>query len=316
MEELRCMRCGAPLTVDPESLIDICDYCGYPNIIVSDFGPSLIHVVPSLPRSDVENKFYEAARSDPQLSKFRDLEVIEITGAYHPAWYASLKGTVTASWQITQYEQRGKRVVARKAYLREVKNISRRVFLPARRRIPSSAVRDVLAGYIVKSSKTIPLVQEDYEWEKIKLEFLGVEVGKGEAVRIMIDKLVDALRSEYRARGEKLDFFSAKVSEVTDLKLVYVPVWSVTYVVGGASYTAVLDGYDGYCVYRSEPLTATERLARMLGGLALSMVSGSLFATTATVVGFENSLLVLGGLTLAAYSIGRSIVESARVERA
>ncbi len=315
MEEVRCRRCGAPLTVDPESLIDVCDYCGYPNIIGGDFDPSLIHVVPTLPRSDIENKFYEAARSDPQLSKFTDLEVLEIAGAYYPAWYATLGGSVTASWQITQYEQRGKQVVARKVYLREEKSISRRVFLPARRRVPSSAVRDVLAGYIVKDGKTIPLAQEDYDWEKIKLEFLGVEVGKGEAIRIMIDKLIDALRSEYRARGEKLDFFSAKVTEVTDLKLVYVPIWSVTYVVEGASYTAVLDGYDGHCIYRSEPLTATERLVRMLGGLALSMVSGPLFATTATVAGFGNSLLVLGSLALAAYSIGRSTVESARVER-
>ncbi|UNQ73030.1 hypothetical protein [Infirmifilum sp. NZ] len=316
MYEIRCRRCGAPLTADPESLIDICDYCGYPNIVGGDFDPGSVYVLPTLPRSSIEDRFYDIARHDPQLSSFRDIEVLEVYGAYFPAWYASLKGRVTASWQVTRYEQRGKEVIARKVYLKEITPVARRAFLPARRRVPSSAIRDVLASYTVKGGKAVSIAQEDFDWEKIKLEFLGVEIGRGEATRIMVDKLIDALRSEYRARGERLDYFSARVDEVEGMRLVYVPVWSVTYTAGGATYTAVFDGHDGTCIYRAEPLTATERLIRMIGGLALSALAGPIFAATASVAGFETSLLLLGGSALAAYIIGMSIVESARVERA
>ena len=316
MASLSCKRCGAPLTVDPESLITVCDYCGFPNVIGGDFSSEQVYVVPSQPREAVVNRFMEVARSDPQLSRFSDVEILEVSGAYFPAWYATLKASVTASWYTTVWEQRGKTMVSRRVLHQDKRVYSRRVFLPAKRRIPSEPIRDVLASYTVKTGKVVTLSQEDFDWEKIKLEFLGVEIGRLEALRIMADKFVDALRDEYRGRGESLDFFSAQITDTLDLTLLYVPVWTVSYVVNDSVYTAIFDGNDLSCVYRSEPLTSTERIMRFSMGIMLSLISGPLFAATATLAGFESSLLFLGMLGLAGYSITKSSIESARVEKA
>ncbi|MEZ0346445.1 MAG: hypothetical protein ABWK01_07830 [Infirmifilum sp.] len=315
VESLKCKRCGAPLTVDPESLIKVCDYCGYPNIIGGDFQSEHVYVVPTQPRNAIENKFMEIVRSDPQLSKISSVEVLEISGVYFPAWYTTLKATVTAAWHTTRWEQRGNRMVAREVYLHETREVSRNVFLPARRRVPSEPFKDALASYTVKKSDKISPLQEDFEWEKIKLDFLGVEIGRQEASSVLVDKFIDSLREEYRSRGQGIDYFSARVDSIGGLTLLYVPVWTITYAVEDSTYTMVLDGYDGTCVYRSEPITAAERLLRFSTGLLLSAISGPLFAATASLTSLEASVVFLGLLSLAAYSVTNSAIASARVEK-
>ncbi|MGC8986700.1 MAG: hypothetical protein ACP5GL_02690 [Infirmifilum sp.] len=316
MESLSCKRCGAPLSVDPESLIAVCDYCGYPNIIGGDFSSEHVSIIPSKTREVVENKFIEVVKKDPQLSKIEDIEVLEISGAYFPAWYTTIRANVRASWYTTVIEERNNRVITRRVLQHEERTISRKIFLPARRRIPSEPVLNALASYTVKKAESISPTREDFDWEKIKLEFLGVEIGRQEALRILTDKFIDSLREEYKSRGEQLDFFSASIVKVEEPVLLYVPVWTISYTAHDSVYLAVFDGYDLTCLYRSEPLTSLERIAGFSLGLALSSLSGPIFAATASLTGFETSLLFLGLLATAGYTITKSAMASARVENA
>ncbi len=316
-EIYNCARCGAPLNIRPETIIAICDYCGYPNLISGQMSPQDVYIVPTQPREYVLNAFWRTVRYDSDLSPLkREIEVIEMRGYYFPAWYSEVVLRGYVSWYKRHTEKRGDHYVTRTRYYRERINITENFYIPARRQVAGTGIYDIMAHYLVSNVSGINLTAENIDWEKIKLDFLGIEIDKKEAKHIIRDEAVDRLRQQYKARGDGIDYFYAQVEDIRNLRLVYLPVWEVVYSYKNATYMMVFSGWSLKNVYRTEPITPTQRTFSLGGSMLLALITGP--ATVIALKIFEGDLtafivpLAMAGI---AYSMSSSAFKGARVER-
>jgi len=311
-----CSRCGAPLDVGPGSIIAVCSYCGYPNILASTIDVGDVYIVPTQPRDYVLGAFQRLARSDPDLSKL-SLEILEISGAYFPAWYSQIHVSGYASWYKRIYVKQGDSYRTETKYYREQISREHIFYIPARHQVTGSGTYNALAHYAAEMADALPLesASEKLNWEKIRLDFLGVDLDKQRALDIIRDDAVDALRNEYKSRGDGIDYFEARVDAIRWVKLIYLPIWEVVYTYSDNAYLAVFTGWDLRCVYRTEPLTPGQRAERVGAASLISLVSGPLSGFMAS-LGSNHSLAYVLPFLLAgaAYASSRSAFKGARVE--
>lgn len=312
-----CARCGAPLDVRPETIIAICGYCGYPNLISGQMSPEDVYIVPTQPRERVLDAFWHIVQSDPDLSPMRgEIEVVEMKGYYFPAWYSDVTLSGLVSWYRRYTEKVGDSYVTKTRYYSERINITEKFYIPARRQVAGTGIFDIMANYLVSNVAGIKLTAENIDWEKIKLDFLGVEIDKKGAELVIRDEAVDRLRERYRARGDGIDFFSAQVEDIRNLRLVYLPIWEVVYSYRSSTYLMVFSGWSLKNVYRTEPITPAQRGFLLAGSALLALIAGPATALALKLFGGDLSAfivpLAMAGL---AYSLSTSAFKGARVER-
>lgn len=313
-----CQRCGAPLDIKPGSIVVICDYCGYPNIISGVLDPGDVNVVVSQPRDYVIKAFWRMASYDPDLSQIKgSLEIMDVRGYYFPAWTAKVKLEGIVSWYKRYREKVGDEYVTRTRYYRERINTVMPHYIPARRQVAGTGIYRVLDKYVYgRDHPSVNLVSGKLDWEKIRLDFLGVEIDKREASQLIADDAVDYLRKRYRERGDGIDFFWVEAREVGDLKLVYLPIWEIVYAYRGSTYITVFSGWDLQSVYRTEPVTPAQRAFSLLSSMFLAFISGP-----ATLLAFRyfggdmSAFAVPFALAGMAYTMSRSAFRGARVEK-
>ncbi len=309
-----CARCGAPLEVGPGTLITVCKYCGYPNILSSTIELSDVYIVPTQPRNYVIGAFQRLAAGDSDLSSLK-LDILDVEGVYFPAWYSQIHVSGIASWYKRVYVKEGDSYRVETRYYKESIDREHIFYIPARHQVTGAGTYNAMAHFAAHMDGAVQLASEKLDWEKIKLDFLGVDLDKTRALESIKDDAVDALREEYRRRGDGIDFFEARVDAVRWVRLVYLPIWEVVYTYRDNTYLAVFTGWDLRCVYRTEPLTAAQRAERVGAASLISLVSGPLSGVLAGMQ--KNSSLALFVpflLAGAAYSTARSAFKGARVE--
>ncbi len=343
VQAFRCSRCGAPLDVTPETIIAVCRYCGYPNVLVDNLPEeeiTSIRVVPSLPEKEILEKAMERTRRDPDLKGIADqIRWRKPYGIYMPFY------TITASLDLEYWMKLRVRYVenVRRGNRWETRTYSRtidvsgkvslhdeKIPILARKGVHGFSVKAMGLHYINKNPDTVPLAGLD--WKKYGLNTLSAEFSRSDAEDIALEIGLNRLKARAyeeavsRARGWRGRVVNVKVLarrynldikklEVEPLTLV--PYWRLTYEYRGGIYRYYVSGWDGEVVIAEEPVLPKHRIGYLLAGIGgggLSSLGAVMAATAQThTTAFLGAIFFVGGVILS-YTMGRRILSTVRVE--
>ncbi|RLF23270.1 MAG: hypothetical protein DRN15_06725 [Thermoprotei archaeon] len=320
-EEYRCSRCGAPLEVSPETIMAICEYCGFPNIISGTLDLKRVYIVPSLRREDAVKAFHKLIERDFDLRRLkRDISIVDLEGYYIPVWLGEAK--VSGEVEYYRYEERNIGGESTRVKARYKERIDRVIKVPiiGRRQIGGLGIDELVKKFVCEenvASRRLADVEED-EWMRMRLKILNTEIDETDAISRMREDAVDIVREQYLEKAEGIEYFSCTTKELRNVGLFLVPIWWVYYKYKGSIYQAVFSGWDMSCIARTEPLTFLRRL--LLVGVAtgvivlMSILNGPLLqmAKEINVLGW---LALCGFLLSVAYKASREALEDIRIER-
>jgi len=315
--ELVCQRCGAPLTVTPETIVAICEYCGYPRILGSTINPDEVFIVESIGRDAAVSAFWKAVEADRDLRRLRNkIDLLEVEGFYVPAWIGRVMVDGVVEYIVR--ERRDNREYKR--LVREDISFQSGIGFCARRAAATFGITDAIY-YFLKTrerAKSQPLTEFPQEkWERVKLKVLNTEVDVSEVRERMCEDVADIVRSNYAHR--EVTYFRVYASLTEQPKLYLIPVWLAYYRYGEGTFRMALAGWDGARVAASEPVTGLHRALYTLGVFGLIAISSFLGGVIAYNLRIGESISVPAAiftfLTIAAPFLSYLIVKGARVER-
>jgi len=343
VQAFRCSRCGAPLDVTPETIIAVCRYCGYPNVLIANLPEeeiTSIRVVPSLPEKEILEKAIERTRRDPDLKRITDqIRWRKPYGVYVPFYMvaASLELEYWMKLRVGYVEnvRRGNRWETR-TYSRII-DVSGKVSLGAekipilaRKSVHGFSVKAMGLHYINKHPDTVPLASLD--WKRYGLNTLSAEFSRSNAEDIALEIGLNRLKARAyeeaisRARGWSGRVVNVKVLakryklDVKKLEvepLTLVPYWRLTYEYRGGIYRYYVSGWDGEVVIAEEPVLPKHRIGYLLAGISgggLSSIGAIMAAVAQThTTAFLGAIFFVGGVILS-YTMGRRILGTVRVE--
>jgi len=309
-----CKKCNAPLDITPESIVAICNYCGYPNIISGIISPEDVYIVPSQSRAKIINEFNRLIREDFDLKKIAPyIQIYGIHAFYAPVW----TGRVPVRGQISYYKIiREKKKTRRKYYVENI-NLIENVSLPARRQPMKFGINEAIEHFKITNPKIMRLMDLDrFAWDNIKLEILNTEFDRSEAYRRIKEEALDIIRAKYRSKSDGIDAFICQSYEPLDLKLILLPVWWIYYKYKNSIYYIVFSGWDLKPIIRTEPLTTLRRAVYLLGSIVLLIATPLSILLISSMEEVSLSTLVIPLLLLAgSYYMTNLSLRSIRVER-
>ncbi|WP_457754364.1 hypothetical protein [Thermococcus sp.] len=292
MEAFRCERCNAPLEVSPETIVAICQYCGYPNHISGNLHAENLYIVPSLSKNDIYKAFMDRIEKDFDLKRIKnEIQVVDMEGVYVPYWggLVYVEGEIEYMVKETECHTYTDSDGEEHEECREVERyyhdfISESFYLmgPARRQVGTFGIDEVMRHYRgnmaqIKSKKLLELDED--EWQKIKLEILNTEFDERQAKMMMKEDAIDRIRERYKAKADRIDFFKCEAKEPENVRLILLPVWTVYYKYGNSIYKVIFAGWDGKDVAATEPMTMLRKaqyIGGIIGGILISGI-GTLF---------------------------------------
>lgn len=313
---LKCLECAGPLQSTPDSLINICQYCG--KVYQSkDIGQLPLFVAPSLNEPSIMNAFHQRMASDSDM-RGKKVEVAEIRGQYVPFYIINV--TAQGFWRGYRTERRGKTTV--KVNLSGSINFTSDYPILARKYAYEFGL-----PYLPKHIFTNPPTTFDkIDWSKASLPVLSVEYNANEAEEHVRDEFLDELAEKIKAseRVEAFTSFEANVM-VRNFRIILYPLWNLTYRYMGGSYRVAIEGVKGTTISAMEPVFFKHRLGYFLLSLGAGLLSGivawiaQLFVMNANddessgkVVIF--AIIIIIALIVFAFKYARKIVSSVRVE--
>ncbi len=327
MEAFKCERCNAPLGVSPETIVAICQYCGYPNHISGNLNTENLYIVPSLSKNDIYKAFMDRVERDFDLRRIKnDIQVVDIEGFYVPYWSGSVRVKGEIEYMVKEMEchtytdsegEEHEECHEVERYYHDFIDEILSLMGPARRQVESFGVDDVLKYYrkkgTAKSKKLIDMDED--EWQKIKLEILNTEFDEKQARLMMKEDAVDIIRERYNAKADRIDYFKCDADEPTNVRLILLPMWIVYYKYGNAIYRVVFAGWDGKDVAATEPMTALRRM-QYIGGILAGILIGGLGTLFFVSQGSEpvSIISMIAGAVVSGVS-GFKFLKGERIER-
>ncbi|NPA99581.1 MAG: hypothetical protein GXO43_09400 [Crenarchaeota archaeon] len=343
VQAFRCQRCGAPLDVTPETIIAICKYCGYPNVLTTNLPEEeafSIRVVPTLPEKTIIEKAMERTRRDPDLKGIADkIRWRKPYGLYIPFYTATisldLEYWMRLRVRYVENVRRGNRWETR-TYSR-ILDVSGKVSLKdekipilARKGVHGFSVRAMGLHYINKHPDSVSL--QDIDWKKHGLNTLSAEFSRSDAEDIALEVGLNRLKAKAyeeavsRARGWRgrvvnvnvlMRRYRLDIKKLSIEPLTLVPYWRLTYEYRGGIYRYYMSGWDGEVVIAEEPVLPKHRIAYLLGGIGgggLSSIGAVMAAMAQThTMTFLGAFFFVAGALLS-YTMGKKILATVRVE--
>ncbi|MCD6369336.1 MAG: hypothetical protein J7L38_06035 [Thermoproteales archaeon] len=271
-----CPRCGASLEITPETMVIVCDYCGYPSSITGVVDPKEVYVVESVPRKLVEDAFWRVVERDFDLRRLKkDIVIREVEGTYVPVWVSRVKLSGEVSYYFYQYEGKKRRKVYRVSKVDSWRLVSLVARRQARRLGVSEAVASLSEELLKEKARKLIELSPD-EWQKVKLQILNTEYDAKTAEERLKEDALDMLREEFKAEGE-IDGFQVSVEHLEKPKLFLIPVWNVYYSYKESVYSAFFSGWGPHLLLKTEPVTGIRR-GLYLASAWLSILASSLLA--------------------------------------
>ncbi len=300
----RCVNCGAPLEVTPETIVAVCPYCGTPNWTAQAYVYPIV-LVPARSR-EARNLFLKWMESDPDLRKLRgkkEIKGVEIV--YVPTYIADTNArsryagtavvTVTKTRVVKKGGQTTVETMTRNITVYVSGSLEKSYTIPivARRNYDATTV-DPLLEYFLKTKPAFRPISE-VDWGEVKGSILAAEIDSNTAGKIARDESCDRLHREAeqameeaarrRAMAEAPGWIPTTVvwtsrriscrSTVSSLSpLILVPAIVGWYSYRRSIYRAVLAGWDGMKVYSEEPISTSERLLYYIGAIGASGLIG------------------------------------------
>jgi len=342
----RCQRCGAPLELTPETIVAVCEYCGFPNWTSQAY----IHPIELVPARSSEARYFfqKYLETDPDMKSLRGR--VELRGTdtiYVPLYIAEVEATARYSGVATVTLTRTKIVKTSKGT--EVRTETRYVTvsvsgvvdrdfelpLVARRVVDKTMVEPLVSYYMKTRPESTPI--QNVEWDEVKGTVLASEVTPQDAQVWARDEACDQLQEEVEKLMEKearakaaamspgwipgLVVWSSKRIPCKAVNrrlspILLVPMIIAYYSYAKSLYKVMFSGWDGAKLYAEEPLTPGQR-ALYAGGMMIS--SGLLGGAGAAILAgageaVVGGLLLLAGLA-ASYYLGSRAVADVRVEK-
>ncbi len=218
----RCARCGAPLDVSPETIVAVCNSCGYVNWFV-DTSRMSIEILP-VERASLVGVFEKIVSSDKDLSRLDSAKLREASIYYVPSYFAEVhaetrysgEAEVTLSMEECEYYEEYNEETGETEEREECETIRDTVEVSvsgyfssdysidiiARRNVYSPAVSELMEHYRASGSQpkgsTIPL--EKVDWSRVRGIVLSGEISPSEAEVIARDLGCERLFREVEGR--------------------------------------------------------------------------------------------------------------------
>ncbi len=338
----RCRQCGAPLSVGPDTVVALCNYCGTPNWIRGK--PSDLYVVKPLTVDMVRAGFEEFKKKDPDLARL-DIQPARIEIALLPFYTA--RGSIRSEYEasgtlvVQVMRKRGDRVVTETTSVPfKVKGVYSTTVssLVAAKRALGEEAADELAEHFVASKPDIVKYSEVQDtWNREAFRPLGADYDASEAEKILRDDICDWLRerveevireqakNQYKGPGVVVGVNVGRkripcgIEELEVKGPVFIPLAKVFYIYEGKIYRAYFAGWDMKPLIREEPFTAMQRIAMIgLGGVVGGGgVAGAIAALTA--LGGTTGLIAAGLLFIiglaGGYFVSKAGLSEARIEK-
>jgi hypothetical protein len=318
---VKCKRCGAPIEYTPDSIFVVCSYCGYTNWFV-DESKVQIFVVPSKPRDKILEAFWNRMKEDSDMGRIvQELEVVDTYGVYVPTFLSKVEVFSTWSGVEVRTVSSGKRT--RIERIQKEGKFSDRLLLsiPARRTAEEFGLDELISKVSSLPPNYIKL--EESNWSDIKLQVLNTEISQSEAIDEIKDKAEDITRQKIRSSNNLSEFnFYSCSTTITEVILLLVPLWVITYKYKNGIYNTAISGYDLVFLKTTEPVFFRQRILNLVGSLVAVLIGVSVISLWLRNIGsLSNSnsslfFIVVGFLCfIVAYSLSSTAISDVRVER-
>jgi len=317
--EYLCSNCGARLKVTPETIVAVCEYCGAPNIVSGVISRDDVFIVPSVGEGRVMEEFWSRVRRDMDLRGIAgEITPISVEGVYVPFWLSRVKVEGKVVYEVKRYEDNRVVVVTKRASFSKTLDVE----LVARRQVKHIGLKELIEDYLKSSPETIPLKELGVErWKTVKLSLLNLEFDRAEAERILREDSIDRVRMEWERKADSIKFFNARLTSMTKPRLIFLPLWVITYRYKGGLYSAFHEGWDGGPLVFAEPMLARRRIFYLLG-MGGSVILGGISGLVAERVisgggeGLVLPLFLLFFSALIGYFSAKRFISDVRFEEA
>ena len=101
---VNCNNCGSPLDVSPDSLLNICNYCGsaYKSSEIKNIP---IYIAPSFSKNKIIESFNKRMANDKNM-RGKNIDIVEVKGTYIPLYITNC--SAFGNWKGTRTEGSGK----------------------------------------------------------------------------------------------------------------------------------------------------------------------------------------------------------------
>ncbi|MEM3715070.1 MAG: hypothetical protein QW128_08615 [Thermoprotei archaeon] len=274
----RCANCNGPLEITPETIVSVCEYCGYPNWINTSVKTEIM-IVPSKSRDDIINAFLNRVNRDFDLSHIKsEISIKDVQGFYIPYWIVEIE--TKAHYEGYKVEVRtGARgsIETRKVHTSGEFSFTKIYGLLARRAVEDLAVEN-LAQHYIKSDAVNEMKLDQVDWSKIKLKVLSGEYDEKTAIVEAKERAFNEAEKKSQEKVTELTRFICYTNIKNDLKpkLILLPYWLLTYSYKNSIFRFVASGWDAEPLETSEPVLIYRRIVYLLGifcGIAISSLT-------------------------------------------
>lgn len=325
---MRCLHCGAPLELSPDSVVVVCRYCGFANFVAGD--PADVLAVGTLPAGEILKRAVERTRRDFHLGRRMSRINFAAPQLFYVPFYfvdvdlwAAYRAKVSVTYTRTVYvggrpttrlESRVVEVAGRVHYGDVVGVLARRAAW--------GLSVDRLVRHFFKTAPTPSRLEDVVSGAEVAKSFMSGELtpeqAKAKAVRSAVAELLRLVDQDARNRAaarvggvvtsaavlDKAVDYDVKRLEAS--KLTYLPMWAVPYFFENSAYRYYVAGWDGEVLVAEEPSFVEHKLASAVGaavaggsvgGLGLSAFLPDLvLSSTAVALGGVLSYMAAGGL--------------------
>lgn len=299
----RCANCNGPLDITPETIVAVCEYCGYPNWI-NESVKTEISIVPSKNRDDIINAFLNRVNHDFDLSHIKnEITIKDVQGFYIPYWIVTIDTKAHYEGYKTEITTGPKGQIQTRRVHKSGEIAFTRVYgILARRAVEDLAVENLSQHYI-ESNEMNEIKLDQVDWSKVKLKVLSGEYDEQTAI----------IEAKERAFNEAKRKAYDNVSELTRLtcyvsvkdnfkpKLILLPYWILTYSYRDSIFRFIASGWDAKPLETSEPVLIYRRITYLFG-----IFGGITIASLTTPMIIYNPIIGILGLLLGSFTAFKS----------
>lgn len=278
----RCINCGGALDITPETIVAVCEYCGYPNWI-NESAKTGIMIVPSKSRDDIINAFFNRVNHDFDLSHIKnEISVKDIQGFYVPYWIVNISVSAHYEGYKTEITTGPKgQIQTRRVHVSGNITFSKTYGLLARRAVEDLAVEN-LAQHYVESNVENEIELDQVDWSKVKLKVLSGEYDERTAIIEAKERAFNEAKKKAQSNVSELTRFTCitQVISQSKPKLILLPYWILTYSYKNSIFRFVASGWDAKPLETSEPVLIYRRLLYLFGIFSGVTISGIMSSFT------------------------------------
>jgi len=316
VEHFECPNCGAPIELTPDTLVVVCKYCGYTEF--RDPGYE-VYVLKALDRAEIERRFWDRMRKDPDMAPHADeIQIVDTTFIYAPFYLADYDAEWYYIGEKTKTEVHGSgknaRVVTKVIKVRGSGSESGRIAIPGRRYVEELGMKELGEAIEQVDDKAL-LPAKEYNWERYIEAVLGFDYEPREIPQMVKDIVAENIKKRiYREKGlTRMLAFLCRV-RTKSVKAILAPIYIITYKLRGGIYGIAFSGFDGRQLVAMEPVFTKHMIEYTGAAAALATIGAAAAAMAAAIHEFHLLIVPIIGL-LGGFYFMHKAVGGVRFER-